>query len=49
MLNIYQMDDTIAEQMQYRWLRFDTYNLEWLDYVSSLQNRQGDMEKVRHC
>ena len=30
-LNVYHFDEALARQ--YRWLRFDTYNLEWLDYV----------------
>lgn len=30
-LNVYHFDETIANQS--RWLRFDEYNLEWLDYV----------------
>lgn len=30
-LNIYHFDDALARQ--YHWLRFDEYNLEWLDYV----------------
>ena len=30
-LNVYHFDDTLANQ--FRWLRFNEYNLEWLDYV----------------
>lgn len=30
-LNIYQFDDNLASKS--RWLRFNAYNLEWLDYV----------------
>lgn len=30
-LNVYHFDDTLANQ--FRWLRFDEYNLQWLDYV----------------
>lgn len=30
-LNIYQFDETLAQQC--RWLRFEEYNIEWLDYV----------------
>ena len=32
-LNIYCFDDGLAQQMQCRWLRFESYNLQWLDYV----------------
>ncbi len=30
-LNVYHFDETLASQS--RWLHFDEYNLEWLDYV----------------
>ena len=30
-LNVYNFDEALTKQ--YRWLRFDEYNLEWLDYV----------------
>ena len=30
-LNIYSFDETLARQS--RWLRFDEYNVEWLNYV----------------
>ena len=30
-LNVYQFDEALAHD--YRWLRFEEYNLEWLDYV----------------
>jgi hypothetical protein len=30
-LNVYQFDDNLAGQS--RWLRFNEYNLDWLDYV----------------
>jgi hypothetical protein len=39
-LNIYQFDDNIAKQMQCKWLHFDSYNLEWLNYVIAC--RGGD-------
>lgn len=30
-LNVYQFDEALA--LDYHWLRFEEYNLEWLDYV----------------
>ena len=30
-LNVYQFDEALARD--YRWLRFEEYNLAWLDYV----------------
>lgn len=30
-LNVYNFDEALTNQ--YRWLRFNEYNLEWLDYV----------------
>ena len=32
-LNIYHFDETLANEMKSRWLHFESYNLEWLDYV----------------
>ena len=33
-LNVYHFDDEQAKQME-RWLRFEAYNLQWLDFVVS--------------
>ena len=30
-LNVFQFDEALAQD--YRWLRFEEYNLAWLDYV----------------
>lgn len=35
-LNVYLFDESLARQ--YRWLQFDEYNLEWLDYVVACRN-----------
>ncbi|MBP5419223.1 MAG: DUF3990 domain-containing protein [Bacteroidales bacterium] len=37
-LNVYKFDDSIANGIN--WLRFDAYNIEWLDYVVAC--RAGD-------
>ncbi len=35
-LNVYQFDETLAQQCH--WLRFEEYNLAWLDYVVACRN-----------
>ncbi len=32
-LNVYQFDNVLAQQLQCNWLQFDSYNIPWLNYV----------------
>lgn len=38
-LNVYHFDETLAQKR--RWLRFEEYNLAWLDYVVACRADEG--------